>query len=108
MASITMTTSSFLGTTVANGSFSPAPLLAHGRLVVSASSTKTEVAKMSTETNNVNGRRDLVFAAAAAAFASVAAAAMADEPKRGSPEAKKAYASLENPIQLAKVTDTIP
>lgn len=40
-------------------------------------------------------RRDLVFAAAAAAACSLAKVAMADqEPKRGTPEAKKKYAAI--------------
>ncbi|KAE8705720.1 40S ribosomal protein S2 [Hibiscus syriacus] len=41
-----------------------------------------------------NGRRDLGFAAAAAAIWSFANAAMGEEPKRGTPEAKKKYASV--------------
>ncbi|XP_058788525.1 photosystem II 5 kDa protein, chloroplastic-like [Vicia villosa] len=43
-----------------------------------------------------NGRRELMYAAAAAAVCSVAGVAMADEdePKRGTPEAKKKYAPV--------------
>jgi len=49
-------------------------------------------------------RRDLVFAAAAAAACSFAKVAMAnEEPKRGTPEAKKKYAPICVSLPTASV-----
>ncbi|CAN0891862.1 Photosystem II 5 kDa protein, chloroplastic [Linum grandiflorum] len=65
-------------------------------MTVIASASKVEVAKTNKEEKDNNGRRDLVFGAAAAVAYSIARAAMADdeEPKRGTPAAKKKYASV--------------
>ncbi|XP_004499891.1 photosystem II 5 kDa protein, chloroplastic-like [Cicer arietinum] len=91
MASITMT-SSILGFPAVNNRSAVAM---PRRLVVSA--VRAVEGKNSVSYDNdkegSNGRRDLMFAAAAAAVCSVAGVAMADdEPKRGTPEAKKKYA----------------
>lgn len=84
----------------------PSPPTTQRRLVV------TNAAAKSTETTNSttdktqesnNGRRDLMFAAAAAAMCSVAGIALADEPKRGSPQAKKAYAPICVTMPTAKI-----
>ncbi|KAL6965290.1 hypothetical protein U1Q18_036345 [Sarracenia purpurea var. burkii] len=48
-------------------------------------------------------RRDLVFAAAAAAVCSVAGVAAAVEPKRGTPEAKKIYAPVCVTMPTARI-----
>lgn len=50
-----------------------------------------------------NGRRNMMFAAAAAAVCSVAGMAMADEPKRGTPEAKKIYYPVCVTMPTAKI-----
>lgn len=50
-----------------------------------------------------NSRRDLMFAAAAAAVCSVAGVAAAEDPKPGTPEAKKFYA----PVCVANPTAKI-
>ena len=50
-----------------------------------------------------NGRREMVFAAAAAAVCSVAGIAMADGPKPGTPEAKKIYAPICVTMPTARI-----
>lgn len=50
-----------------------------------------------------NGRRELVFAAAAAAACSVAKIAMAIEPKPGTIEAKKKYAPVCVTMPTARI-----
>ena len=59
----------------------------------------------SNENNNSSsaGRRDLVFAAAAAAVWSVVKVAVADEPQRGTPEAKKKYAPVCVTMPTARI-----
>ncbi|KAJ4833345.1 hypothetical protein Tsubulata_000570 [Turnera subulata] len=90
MATATMmTAASFLSCSKATGNHSG--LVSRRRLVVLANAGRGTEG----ETATTNGRRDLVFAAAAAAVCSVArVAAAAEEPKRGSPEARKAYAAV--------------
>jgi hypothetical protein len=73
------------------------------------------VAKASRATEGVNvemknreessgGRRDLMFAAAAAAAYSIARVAIADEePRRGTPEAKKKYAPICVTMPTARI-----
>ncbi|KAG5574025.1 hypothetical protein H5410_063791 [Solanum commersonii] len=95
MASMTMTTS-LAGGSVAALIKAPAATRGARVVMVKASSNVSEgenVVMSNKEINNNNGgRRELFFAMAAAAACSVAGAAMADdEPKRGSPEAKKKY-----------------
>ncbi|GFZ13021.1 photosystem II 5 kD protein [Actinidia rufa] len=50
-----------------------------------------------------SGRRDLVFAAAAAAVCSIAKVAAAGEPKRGTAEAKKEYAPVCVTMPTARI-----
>lgn len=72
------------------------PVASRRSLVVVANAARTvdgEKMKVSYD-NDKEGRRNIMFAAAAAAVCSVAGMAVADEPKRGSPEAKKAYAPV--------------
>ncbi|KAH0733794.1 hypothetical protein KY285_009501 [Solanum tuberosum] len=95
MASMTMTTSLAGGSVAA---LTKAPVATRGARVVmvKASSNVSEgenvVMSNKKEINDNGGRRELFFAMAAAAACSVAGVAMADdEPKRGSPEAKKKY-----------------
>ncbi|KAK4374460.1 hypothetical protein RND71_005137 [Anisodus tanguticus] len=95
MASMTMTTS-LVGGSVAALTKSSSAMNRPRVVMVKASSKVSEgenvVMSNKMETTNNGGRRELFFAMAAAAACSVARAAMAeDEPKRGSPEAKKKY-----------------
>ncbi|KAJ0020156.1 photosystem II 5 kDa protein, chloroplastic [Pistacia vera] len=55
------------------------------------------------QSSSSNGRREMVFAAAAAAAASMAKIAIADEPKPGTPEAKKKYAPICVTMPTAKI-----
>lgn len=94
MASITMTASILGFPTVTNRS-----AVARQRRVIVNAVRAVEGEKMvrfDKEKQGSNGRRELMFAAAAAAVCSVAGVAMADEdePKRGTPEAKKKYAPV--------------
>ncbi|XP_020214921.1 photosystem II 5 kDa protein, chloroplastic [Cajanus cajan] len=103
MASITMT-ASFLGTsTIGHRS----PVASQRRLVVanSAKSVEGEKVKMSyeNEKEGSNGRRNMMFAAAAAAVCSVAGMAVADEPKRGTPEARKLYSPVCVTMPTARI-----
>ena len=99
MASVSMA-ASFLG-----GAATLSPAAAYPRRLVITNSVKPNTVKVSGETKqegSSNGRRDIIFAAAAAAISSVAGVAMA-EPKRGTPEARKAY----NPVCVANPTARI-
>ncbi|TKY67985.1 Photosystem II 5 kDa protein [Spatholobus suberectus] len=103
MASITMT-ASFLGSsTMTNLS----PVASQRRLVVAnaARAVEGEKVKISYENDKEgsNGRRNMMFAAAAAAVCSVAGMAVATEPKRGTPEAKKIYAPVCVTMPTAKI-----
>ncbi|KAI4333119.1 hypothetical protein L6164_017964 [Bauhinia variegata] len=103
MASITMT-ASFLGSAaLANQT----PVAGQRRVILAsaARAVEGEKVKVSSETDKEipNGRRNLMFAAAAAAVCSVACMAMAEEPKRGTPEARKAY----NPVCITMPTARI-
>lgn len=59
--------------------------------------------KKSSSSSSSSGRRDLMFAAAAAALCSIAKAAMADEPKRGTKEAKEKYAPVCVTMPTARI-----
>lgn len=102
MTSITMT-ASFLGSSaVANRS----PVATQRRLVVANAARGVEKVKVSYESDkegNSNGRRNIMFAAAAAAVCTVAGVALADEPKPGTPEAKKVYAPVCVTMPTARV-----
>ncbi|KAE8728999.1 Photosystem II 5 kDa protein [Hibiscus syriacus] len=98
MASITMTAPFLSATNLTKGTRN-----GQRRLVVVANAAKgaeVEGVQLSGETNNA--RRELMFAAAAAALCSVAGVATA-EPKPGSAEAKKAYASVCVTMPTARV-----
>ncbi|KAL9679277.1 hypothetical protein QQ045_017135 [Rhodiola kirilowii] len=101
MASITMIAASFLNAAPSIRSSAPS----QRRLVVTNTATKSaEVAKETKQEFNNNGRRDLMFAAAAAAICSVAEIALADDqPKRGSAEAKRVYAPICVTMPTARI-----
>lgn len=104
MASMTMT-ASFLA-----GAMQPVSAPRRG-LIVAKATRADEVEKASVEFKNiakaeerVNGRREMVFAAATAAVAAIAGPALADdEPKPGTPEAKKKYAPICVTMPTAKI-----
>lgn len=104
MASMTVT-ASFLAGAVQ-------PVLAPRRGLIMAKATQAaEGEKASVEFKSIamaedklNGRRELVFAAATAAAAALAGAALADdEPRPGTPEAKKKYAPICVMMPTAKI-----
>ncbi|KAJ9685682.1 hypothetical protein PVL29_017640 [Vitis rotundifolia] len=106
MASVTMTSSFLGGACLADRSPAAA---ARRRLVVvnsaRAAAAEGEKVKLNYDAKKEanNGRRELVFAAAAAAVCSVAGIAMAGEPKPGTPEAKKIYAPICVTMPTAKI-----
>ncbi|XP_050223507.1 photosystem II 5 kDa protein, chloroplastic [Mercurialis annua] len=102
MASMTMTASLLAGSTVTR------PFTAPRRgLIMAKASNATQGGRANVEMKNKEessgGRRDLVFAAAAAAAWSVARVAMADEPKAGTEEARKKYAPICVTMPTARV-----
>ncbi|KAJ8751269.1 hypothetical protein K2173_016450 [Erythroxylum novogranatense] len=104
MASTTMT-ASFL----AGSALTKQPLTAPRRgLTVAKASRATDEEMVNLEMKkregNCSGRRDLVFAAAAAAAYSIAKVAMADvEPRPGTPEAKKKYSPICVTMPTARI-----
>lgn len=100
MASITMTASILGCPAITNRSAA----VRQRRLIVNAARTVEGEKMVSYDKEGSNGRRDLMFAAAAAAVCSVAGVAMADdEPKNGTPEAKKKYAQICVTMPTARV-----
>ncbi|KAJ8449464.1 hypothetical protein Cgig2_002261 [Carnegiea gigantea] len=107
MASITMT-ASFLSSSAATTVLKH-PSTNARRGVVMAKAMRFSESSDRPDQESSTKRRDLVFAAAAAAACSLAKVAMADEePKRGTPEAKKKYApicvSLPTAIKITSVS----
>lgn len=91
--------SSFLGSSaVTSLSAQSSTNIRRQRCVVKASAEKDNKKE-----EKSSGRRDLVFAAAAATAWSVVSAAMADEPKRGSLDAKKKYAPICVTMPTARI-----
>ncbi|KAF3452525.1 hypothetical protein FNV43_RR02958 [Rhamnella rubrinervis] len=110
MASMTMsmTASSFLNASTSFSTFTATkpPATARRGLVVAKASSDSEGEKsnMQVKKSSGGGRRDLVFAAAAAAAWSIGKVAMAqDEPKAGTPEAKKKYAPVCVTMPTARI-----
>lgn len=105
MASMTMAASFLTGST----STITKPSTARRSLIVAKASNAPEGEKGSLEmkksisSSSSSGRRDLMFAAAAAAACSIAKAAMADEPKRGTKEAKEKYAPVCVTMPTARI-----
>ncbi|KAL7227184.1 hypothetical protein ACSBR1_022113 [Camellia fascicularis] len=107
MASITMTAASFHGVATTKP---PSTTGQGGRrrgVIMAKASKVSESVSFKNESNENNsssaGRRDLVFAAAAAAVWSVVKVAAADEPQRGTPEAKKKYAPVCVTMPTARI-----
>eukprot|EP00091_Calanus_sinicus_P025233 TRINITY_DN9505_c0_g1_i1.p1 TRINITY_DN9505_c0_g1~~TRINITY_DN9505_c0_g1_i1.p1 ORF type:complete len:110 (-),score=9.34 TRINITY_DN9505_c0_g1_i1:99-428(-) len=106
MASLTMTPSFLGGSAVAVGAAATKPTPARcGVVMVKAYKVTSEnvVVKNTGKEETSNGRRDLMFAVAAAAACFVANIALADEPKRGSLEAKKKYAQVCVTMPTARI-----
>ncbi|EEF44624.1 photosystem II 5 kDa protein, chloroplastic [Ricinus communis] len=101
MASITMA-ASFLSS---NSLGSQSPVTARRTLVVANAAAGGQKVKMNhdSEKESSNGRRDLMFAAVAAAACSVAGVAAAEEPKAGTPEAKKFYSPVCVTMPTARI-----
>ncbi|PQM40760.1 photosystem II 5 kDa protein chloroplastic [Prunus yedoensis var. nudiflora] len=102
MASMTMAASFLTG----SASTITKPSTARRSLIVAKASSAPEGEKGSLEmkkSSSSSGRRDLMFAAAAAAACSIAKAAMADEPKRGTKEAKEKYAPVCVTMPTARI-----
>ncbi|KAJ4979682.1 hypothetical protein NE237_010462 [Protea cynaroides] len=106
MASITMS-NSFLSSINVSERRS---IATHRRLVVAKAAKAAEAEQVKLSCNNdkknesSSGRRDLMFAAAAAAVCSIAGVAVArEEPKRGTPEAKKIYAPVCVTMPTARI-----
>ncbi|KAK8595923.1 hypothetical protein V6N13_000598 [Hibiscus sabdariffa] len=96
MASMSVTSSLFPSSSSALTRL-PSRQARRGAMVAKATGVDHgEKGSMETKQERSSGRRDLVFAAAAAAAAvcSFANVAMGEEPKRGTPEAKKKYAPI--------------
>ncbi|EYU31374.1 hypothetical protein MIMGU_mgv1a015615mg [Erythranthe guttata] len=110
MASMTMTASFLCGSAASAASAAAAtrhlPTTSRrGAMVVRAASkdVSEEVGATAAKEESSNTRRGMMFAVAAAAASSVAKIAMADEPKRGSAEAKKKYAPICVTMPTARI-----
>ena len=102
MASMTMTASFPTGSAMAK---QPSTTPRRGLIVAKASrATEGVNVEMKNKEESSSGRRDLMFAAAAAAACSFARVAIADEePRRGTPEAKKKYAPICVTMPTARI-----
>ncbi|XP_058203508.1 photosystem II 5 kDa protein, chloroplastic-like [Rhododendron vialii] len=112
MASVSVTASFLGGATRPGGSPATTATATHRRsLVIIRSCMPKSVGgegKISQEISkndqsSSSGRRDLVFAAAAAAVCSGAGFAAAEEPKRGTPVARKIYAPVCVTMPTARI-----
>lgn len=107
MASTTMTASSFssgsaLAITKPHSSTSRCLIVA--KVVSTASEGEGGSLQIKNNETERSGRREVITAAAAAAALSIAKVAMAEEePKRGTPEAKKKYAPVCVTMPTARI-----
>ncbi|KAK8598125.1 hypothetical protein V6N13_095515 [Hibiscus sabdariffa] len=106
MASMSVTPSLFPSSSSALTTV-PSRQAHRGAIVAKATGVdQGEKGSMEMKQESSSGRRDLLFAAAAAAAAAVcsfANVAMGEEPKGGTPEAKKKYAPICVTMPTAKV-----
>ncbi|XP_076904829.1 photosystem II 5 kDa protein, chloroplastic-like [Bidens hawaiensis] len=103
MASMTMASSFLRGSAAITAAKQPT---SRRGLVVLANASKVAGAeKVVVDEKKANGRRDMMFAVAAAAALSVAKVALADdeEPKRGTEAAKKKYAPVCITMPTARI-----
>ncbi|KAM1206406.1 hypothetical protein FF1_007055 [Malus domestica] len=103
MASMTMTAASFLTAGSASTIAKPSTSSRRSLFVAKAAARAPEGETKKEESSSSSGRRDLIFAAAAVAACSLAKAALADEPKRGSKEAKEKYAPVCVTMPTARI-----
>ncbi|CAN6691650.1 unnamed protein product [Malus baccata var. baccata] len=104
MASMTMTAASFLTAGSASTIAKPSTSSRRSLVVAKAAARAPEgETKKEESSSSSGGRRDLIFAAAAVAACSLAKAALADEPKRGSKEAKEKYAPVCVTMPTARI-----
>ncbi|XP_057976166.1 photosystem II 5 kDa protein, chloroplastic-like [Malania oleifera] len=105
-------TASFLGGTTPLSGHRSSATTSHRRPLVIANTARVGAEKEAVKSylsceskgeGTSNGRRDLVFAAAAAAICSVAGAAVAEELKPGSPEAQKIYGPVCVSMPTARI-----
>ncbi|XWS73567.1 hypothetical protein CRYUN_Cryun02cG0140200 [Craigia yunnanensis] len=103
MASLSMT-ASLLPSSSTTLTRLPSTTARRGLIVAKASGADNgKKATWELKQESSNGRRDLVFAAAAAAACSVANIAMGEEPKAGTSEAKKKYAPICVTMPTARI-----
>ncbi|XVF19289.1 hypothetical protein REPUB_Repub11eG0097400 [Reevesia pubescens] len=103
MASMSMT-ASLLPSSSSTLSRLPPTTVRRGRIVAKAArADQGEKASWELKQESSNGRRELIFAAVAAAAWSFANIAMGEEPKRGTPEAKKKYAPICVTMPTARI-----
>ncbi|XP_050138609.1 photosystem II 5 kDa protein, chloroplastic-like [Malus sylvestris] len=103
MASMTMTAASFLTAGSASTIAKPSTSSRRSLVVAKAAARTSEGETKKEGSSNSSGRRDLMFAAAAAVASSLAKAALADEPKRGTKEAKEKYAPVCVTMPTARI-----
>ncbi|TXG73286.1 hypothetical protein EZV62_001865 [Acer yangbiense] len=106
MASMTMAAASLLPSTTTKLTKNAIPSgRRSGHVVVAKASAGEEKPNLEMKRKEAesNGRRELMFVGAAMAACSIAKAAMADEPKAGTPEAKKKYAPICVTMPTAKI-----
>ncbi|KAM1041040.1 hypothetical protein ACFX13_031007 [Malus domestica] len=103
MASMTMTAASFLTAGSASTIAKPSTPSRRSLVVAKAAARTSEGETKKEGSSNSSGRRDLMFAAAAAVASSLAKAALADEPKRGTKEAKEKYAPVCVTMPTARI-----
>ena len=102
-----MTSSAFASGASITAVVKPASSSRRGLIVAKASAgseaekVNLQMRKSKEESNS--GRRDLMLAVAAAAACSVAKIALADEPKKGTEEAKKKYAPVCATMPTARI-----
>ncbi|KAL8480071.1 hypothetical protein ACS0TY_026851 [Phlomoides rotata] len=97
--------SSYMGCSATVAAKQPSTSVRRGMVVVRASSEK--MLKEESKAKSDGGRRDLMFGVTAAAALALCSAAVAEEPKRGSPEAKKKYGPVCVTMPTARICHNI-
>ncbi|XP_062084042.1 photosystem II 5 kDa protein, chloroplastic [Humulus lupulus] len=110
MASMVMTASSFASGSAMTMAKPTTTTSRRGVMVAAKASAaaasegeKVSLQMKKNKEESSSGRRDLMMAVAAAAVCSIAKVAMADEPPRGTPEAKKKYAPVCVTMPTARI-----
>ncbi|KAE8674952.1 Photosystem II 5 kDa protein [Hibiscus syriacus] len=103
MASMSMTASLLPTSSTALTRLTRRPARRGAIVAKAAGADQGEKAGLEMKPDSSSGRRELIFAAAAAAACSFANVAMGEEPKSGTPEAKKKYAPICVTMPTARV-----